>query len=148
MTLKSILECERHSLERMRRYQLSNVFKKIGAALAVLSFILLFVNAYSWDSETVRHITRYGMLIGLLLVVVSKEQFEDERITQLRAQAFTYAFVFGVIMAIAQPFIEYFVDRVIDSNPEDLKGLGDFQILWTLLVVQIAYFELLKRVTR
>lgn len=145
MTIKSILECERKSLKEMDKYQLPNYFKKIGIGLVVISLISLFINAFSINASEFRSIAKYGMLIGMLLISISKETIEDELITRLRMQSYTLAFIAGVIFTLILPFMDYFVDIIFKADEAIFKDMGDFQILWILLSVQVFYFEFLKK---
>ncbi len=145
MTLKSLLNCERKSLKEMGKYQLPNYFKKIGIGLFALSFLSLLINAFSINVFVYREIAKYGMLIGMLLISISKEKIEDELITKLRMQSYTLAFIAGVFFALILPFMDYFVDLLFQTDKANLKDMGDWQILWILLSVQVFYFETLKR---
>ncbi len=145
MTIKSILNCEREKLKEMDKYQLPNYFKKIGLGLFVISFISLFINAFSINAPEFRLMSRYGMLIGMLIISISKEKIEDELITKLRMQSYTFAFIAGVFFSLVMPFVDYLVDLLFQTNEALLKDMGDWQILWILLSVQVFYFETLKR---
>jgi hypothetical protein len=118
--------------------------KRIGATIATISFVSLFINKFTVDVELIREICKYGMLIGLLIVSISKEKIEDEFIIQLRMQSYTFAFIAAVLMAFIQPFVNYAVDYAI-SGETVFKENGDFVILWMLLFCQVFYFELLKK---
>ncbi|MGB0862307.1 MAG: hypothetical protein ACPGXZ_05280 [Saprospiraceae bacterium] len=144
MTLKSILEYDKKSLERLKRFQLPNYSKKIGGLIALICFISMFVNAFYFDNEALRAISKFGILLGFLVVSISKEKIEDEFIIQLRMQSYTFAFIAAVLMAFIQPFINYAVDFAINGE-QVFKENGDFVILWMLLFVQVFYFEMLKR---
>ena len=145
MDTKSSIDCEKKSFEKFKRYQLANSFKKVGIILALFSFLFLFVNKYFFDSQVYRETLRYGMLLGMLLISISKEKEEDERITTLRMQSYTFAFIAGVILALIQPFINYGVDFVLGIEEAAFKDNGDFLILWVLLSVQVFSFEMLKK---
>ncbi len=145
MTLKSIIDCERKSLRKLERLQLPNGYKKIGIGLAIFSFLFLFVNKFTFDSMELRLASRYGLLVGMLLVSISKDKIEDELITKLRMQSYTFAFVIGVFFTLVQPFLNYFVDFYFDPNGAIFKDTGDFEVLWILLSIQVFHFELLKR---
>ncbi len=127
------------------KFQLPNRFKKIGLALAVLSFSALFLNAFTINDLIYRGVARYGMLLGLLVISISKEEIEDERIRSLRMQSYSFAFIVGVIYAFAIPLLDFGVDSVFNADNAGMKGLGDFMILWILLTIQVFYFESLKR---
>ena len=145
MTTRAFFNCERTKLGEMKNYQLPNRFKKIGIAIALISFASLFINKFSVNLPEYRLFARYGLLVGMLLISISKEKIEDELIAQLRMQSYTIAFVLGVVYTLALPFIDYFVDVLFKTNEAIIKDIGDFQILWILLCVQVFYFESLKR---
>jgi hypothetical protein len=148
MAIKSILERKRNNLKKLNKYQLPNYFKKIGVGLFILALISLFINALSINNFEIRAIIKYGMLIGLLFISISKEKIEDELVTKLRMQSYTFAFIFGVIFTLLLPFIDYFFDYIFKTNEAMIKDMGDWQILWILLSIQVFYFEYLKRLHR
>jgi hypothetical protein len=148
MTIKSILECERKSLEKMKKYQLPNQFKKIGFVVLIISFASLFINKFSINSLEFTLIAKYGMLVGLLIASISKEKIEDERVNNLRMQSYTFAFIAGVLITLTNPFFSYIADFIFKAKESGADGVGDWQILWILLSVQIFYFEFLKRMHR
>jgi hypothetical protein len=148
MTVKSILECERKSLEKMKKYQLPNQFRKIGFAILIISFASLFINKFSINNIEFTLIAKYGMLVGLLIVSISKEKIEDELISNLRMQSYTFAFIFGVVITLTNPFFSYIVDFFIKAKESSTNGVGDWQILWLLLSIQVFYFEFLKKLHR
>lgn len=144
MTLKSILEHDKKMLGRIKNFQLPNYMKRVGLGITLISFIGLFANKFTVDIELIRSVCKYGMLLGLLLVSISKEKVEDEYIVQLRMQSYTFAFIAAVVLAFIQPFINYAVDYAI-SGETAFKENGDFVILWMLLFCQVFYFEMLKK---
>ncbi|MEZ4885720.1 MAG: hypothetical protein R3E32_13385 [Chitinophagales bacterium] len=147
-TTSSFLERERKSLERMKRFQLPHYFKKIGMGLAIFSFIALFANAFSVEIEAIRWMAKYGLLGGMLLISISKDEIEDEFITKLRMQSYTFAFIAVVLFTLAQPFINFLVDFIVEGGEAVFKDMGDFEILWFLLSVQVFYFMYLKKLYR
>ncbi len=148
MTIKSILECERKSLEKMKKYQLPNQFKKIGFVILIISFVSLFINKFSINNLEFTTIAKYGMLVGLLIASISKEKIEDELISNLRMQSYTFAFIAGVVITLTNPFFNYIVDFFIKAKETSTNGIGDWQILWLLLSIQVSYFEILKKLHR
>lgn len=142
--LKSIAACEQRKIDKLKKYQLPNTFKKIGIIIAVFSFVLLMINGFFIDNLIIREATKYTLLIGMLIISISKEKIEDERIAQLRMQSYTVAFIAGVILALFQPFANILVDFLLGASEPAMKDTGDFVTLWTLLSVQLFYFELLK----
>ncbi len=85
------------------------------------------------------------MLIGLLIVTISREKIEDEFIENLRSKSFSLAFIIGVIYVLAQPLVNYIVSLILQSEKASFEDLGDFQILWFLLVIYLTAFWSLKR---
>ncbi len=145
MTKKSFFDCERKSLENLKKYQFPNYFKKIGIVLFIFSFLLIFVNKFFIGYSEVNLVVKYGMLIGLLFVSVAKEKIEDELIINLKMQSYTFAFIAGVVYSLILPLIYFIQDIIFQSEKALLKDIGDFQILWFLLFVQIIYYEYLKK---
>lgn len=149
MNVKSFVECERKSLEKMKRYQLPNSFKKIGIGLILISLIAFFVNKFSIENIDLKLTAKYGILVGLLLISISKEKIEDELITSLRMQSYTFAFIAGVIITLlTNPLFNYIANLISQKQQENFEGVGDWEILWILLSVQVFYFELLKRMNK
>lgn len=146
MNIKSMIACEQNSIEKMKKYQLPNKFKKMGLAVLVLSFLTLIANKILLETITdVRLIAKYGMLIGLLILSISKEKIEDEFISNLRMQSYAFAFIGGVIITLLNPVCVYIINFFFEKQKENFGGIGDWQILWILLSVQVFYFEFLKR---
>ena len=145
MKMKSVLECESKSLERINLFQLPVIYKKIGYGLFLLSLVALFVIAFTSNDDTFKLVAKYGTLIGLLIMSISKEKIEDELVRDLRLRSYSFAFIVGVLYALSFPFIDFFVDLIAQTQNADLKGLGDFPILWILLTCKVGYFELLKK---
>ena len=149
MNVKSFMECERKSLEKMKRYQLPNRFKKIGIGIIIISLVTFFVNKFSIENIDLKLTAKYGILVGLLLVSISKEKIEDELITSLRMQSYTFAFIAGVIITLlTNPLFNYIANIISQKQQENFQEVGDWEILWILLSVQVFYFEFLKRMNK
>ena len=148
MNVKSKMECERRSLEKMKKYQLPNKFKKIGIGIIVLSVATIITNKLSIDNIDLTLIAKYGILLGLLVVSISKEKIEDELITNLRMQSYSFAFIAGVLITLTNPLFSYLANIVFEKQQENFQGIGDWQVLWILLSVQVFYFEFLKRMNK
>jgi len=148
MNAKSIIDYDRKSFKRFSKNQLPHSFKKVGIIIFITCFVGLFVNAFSISHEGIKMISKYGLLISLLIISISKDKVEDERITQIRMQSFTFAFIAGVFMALVMPFADYFVDYFLKEEGGVLKDTGDWVILWILLTTQVLSFEAFKRVNQ
>lgn len=146
MKIKEVIECERNEFEKLKKYQLSNSFKKVGWAIVILSFIVFLIRKFYFeDLEIVKSLAENAMLIGFLIVVISKEKIEDELISKIRGQAFSFAFIAGVVYAIVMPFTNYAMDFIINTKEAVYSDLGDFIIIWFMMVVYLAFFMVLKR---
>lgn len=145
MATKSFLECERKSIDKMKKFQLPYSFKKIGVTVLVVSILSIFANNFTANIPGFSIFAKYGMLIGLLVISISKDKVEDEFIRELRMQSFKFAFIMGVLISIAQPFINYFVDFLFTAQEPTFQPNSDFMILSILLIMQIFYFIHIKR---
>ncbi|APG64517.1 hypothetical protein LPB136_03670 [Tenacibaculum todarodis] len=144
MSKQSFCEREQNYLKKMNRFQLSNKFKKIGYIVAIIAFILIFVrksvDAPIWVHSALLNI----VLVGLLIVSISKEKIEDEFIDSLRSQSYRLAFLMVVVYSLTQPFINYIVGIFLNQN-ESLESFSYFQVLFFMLVIQLMFFSQLKR---
>ncbi|MDX5584599.1 MAG: hypothetical protein QNK20_06660 [Aureibaculum sp.] len=141
-------EAEYMRLKKIQNYQylLPNHYKKVGIALLIASLAALITRKYLFeDVELVQEIGRKGMLLALLLITLSKEKIEDELITKLRGQAFAVAFIAGVIYTLVQPLINYLVALLIKPENATYSDLGDFIVMWFMLVIYLSFFYMFKR---
>jgi len=146
--IKKFCEAEYRRLKKIQNYQylLPNQYKKVGIALLIASIIALLTRKYLFeDLELVQQIGKKGMLLALLLITISKEKIEDELITKLRGQAFAVAFISGVIYTLIQPLINYLVALMIKPEKAIYNDLGDFVVLWFMLVMYLTFFYMFKR---
>jgi hypothetical protein len=88
---------------------------------------------------------KYGLIIGLLIISISKEKMEDELIRQLRMQSYSFAFIIGVAYTLLIPLTSYMINFLFEPGEQALKNSGDLSILSLFLLCQVGYFELLKR---
>lgn len=147
MSKPSICERERSNLEKMNKFQLSNRFKKVGYSIAIGAFILMIGRKYVENSEWVRPILHGVLLVGLLVISLSKEKLEDEFIDSLRSQSYRLAFLLAIVYALVQPVINYGVATLLNQDDE-LQGFSYFQVLFFMLIVQLMFFYQLKRMNK
>ncbi|QOD61410.1 hypothetical protein H9I45_02875 [Polaribacter haliotis] len=147
MSKQSICERERSHLERMNKFQLGNQFKKIGLIVAIGTFILMIGRKYIENSEWIRPILHGVLLIGLLIMSLSKEKIEDEFVDSLRSQSYRLAFIMAIVYSLVQPLINYGVGAILNQNDE-LQGFSYFQVLFFMLIVQLMFFWQLKRMNK
>ena len=130
----------------IKKYQLPNLYKRIGWGIVILSAILLISKkVFLSDLSIVSQIAKNLALLGLLIVIISKEKIEDELIGMIRGKAFSFAFIAGVVYTLVMPITDYLVDIAIGKQDASYNELGDFIILWFMMVVYLAFFNLLKK---
>jgi len=145
--MKDILEYDRKQLKKYENIGLPNAYKKIGLGIVIFGFLTLVVLRFiEGEPEILRDLIKKSILVGLLIISISKDKEEDELTISLRHKSYVIAFVFTVIYAIIQPYITYGIAALIGKeNKESFIELGDFQVLFFMLIVQIMYYKLLKR---
>lgn len=147
MKTSKIIECERKRFGKLVNFRLPSKFMKVGISLGILSIVMMFVRAFALegDTEWMKLLLQKTLLIGMLIMSISKDKEEDEMVVILRSQSYAIAFVIGVIYALIMPYVEFGVDSVIESNISEFKNLGDFQVLLFMLMIQLLFFHNLKR---
>ena len=146
--ITKLCKAEYRRLKKIQNYQylLPNHYKKVGIALLISSLTALIARKYLFeDLDIVQEIGRKGMLLALLLITLSKEKIEDELITKLRGQAFAAAFIAGVIYTLVQPLINYMVAYLIKPEKAIYSDLGDFIVMWFMLIIYLTFFYMFKR---
>ena len=118
MDSKKIMDCERTKIEKWSRFQLPNRWKTIGVLLCIALFVTAIVLKFTeFEVGWFKGVLRRGILIGLLIISISKDKNEDEMIVSLRSKAYTLAFIFGVVFTLVQPLLEYLIHNfVFDST--------------------------------
>ncbi|WP_026777990.1 hypothetical protein [Polaribacter sp. Hel_I_88] len=147
MSKESICERERSQLSKMNKFQLGNQFKKVGYSIAIAAFILMLGRKFIENSEWIKPILHGVLLIGLLVISLSKEKIEDEFIDSLRSQSYRLAFIMAIVYSLVQPIVNYAVAVLLNQDNE-LKGFSYFQVLFFMLIVQLMMFWQLKRMNR
>ncbi|WP_298781749.1 hypothetical protein [uncultured Polaribacter sp.] len=147
MSKQSLCERERSHLEKMNKFQLENKYKKIGSFIAIGVFTVMIGRKYIDNSEWLKPILHGVLLVGLLLISLSKEKLEDEFIDSLRSQSYRLAFIMVIIYSLVQPLINFVVGYLLDKN-EKIEGFSYFQVLFFMLIVQLMFFWQLKRMNK
>ncbi|MCB0464386.1 MAG: hypothetical protein KDC78_01750 [Aequorivita sp.] len=139
-------EGEERRLNWLINFKLPNYCKKIGWGILLVSLLLILVTKLlDGNFDLLKNILKKAMLLGLLIVTISREKIEDEFIENLRGKSFSFAFIVGVVFVLVQPVINYIVFLFFKPEKIIFKDLGDFQVLWFLLVVYLTAFWSLKR---
>lgn len=84
------------------------------------------------------------MVLGLLIISISKEKTEDELIAKLRMQSYNYAVIGAVAYCLIMPFINYALYFSSTYTPK-MEGIKDAATLGVLLTIQLFTFRKLKR---
>ena len=147
MNTEKIINCERKQFHKFINFRLPHRFLVIGITIALLSIVMMFVRAFAMEGETewLKLLLQKTLLVGMLVMSLSKDKIEDEMTISLRAQSYAIAFVIGVIYALVMPYVEFGVSNVVHSGGESFKDLGDFQILLFMLMIQLMFYHNLKR---
>jgi hypothetical protein len=146
MNLKSIEECDRRSTQKLLNFKLPTYYKKIGWIGAIVTLVVIMSTSFfDGDLELFKDILRKVVLAFLFLVVLAKEEVEDERIQNFRAQSFSFAFLAGVLYALFQPVVNWIVYSIFKPEKASFEDLGDFQILWLMLIVYLLFFYISKK---
>ena len=145
MDVEKIIDCERSRIERWSNFQLAYKWKRVGLLLSLGAFAtLVIIKFFEGDFLVHKFVLKRVLLIGLLIISLSKDKVEDEMIVSLRAKSLSLAFVLAVVYAIIQPFINVLVFYVVDYK--DISNtFSYFQVLFFMLFIQILFFEVLKR---
>lgn len=147
MNTEKLIDCERNRLLKITKFRLPHRFMIIGIVVTLISIIMMFVRASVMDGDTewLKLLLQKTLLIGMLLMSVSKDKIEDEMTISLRAQSYAIAFIVGVVYALVMPYVEFGVSNVVHSGGEVYKDLGDFQVLLFMLMIQLMFYHTLKR---
>ena len=147
MNMQKIMDCERNRLNKFINFRLPHRFFSIGIAIVLVSIVMMLVRAFAIDGDTqwLKQLLQKTLLIGMLVMSLSKDKIEDEMTISLRAQSYAVAFVVGVLYALVMPYVEFGVSNVVHSGGEAFKDLGDFQVLLFMLMIQLMFYHFLKR---
>ncbi|MCA0131950.1 hypothetical protein [Winogradskyella alexanderae] len=147
MGTEKFVEYERKRLNKIASLRLPNQFMIIGVMVVAISIITMMLRAFALEGDTqwLKLLLQKTLLVGLLLMSLSKDKIEDEMTIGLRSQSYAIAFIIGVIYALVMPYVEYGVSNVVHSGGESYKDLGDFQVLLFMLMIQLLFYHTLKR---
>ena len=144
MKKSKICERERIQLEKMNKFQLGSHYKKVGFTVAITSFVLIIAIKYIDNPVWLKPFLHGILLIGLLLISVSKEKFEDEYFDSLRSQSYRLAFILAILYALLQPIVNFVVSYLLQQDNE-YESFNYLQVLFFMLIVQLLFFWKLKK---
>tara|TARA_R100000789_G_C2961383_1_gene138042 strand:- start:167 stop:613 length:447 start_codon:yes stop_codon:yes gene_type:complete len=145
MSKQSFCDKERNRIEKMNKFQLAYKYKRVGIIIAITAFSLMIAKKFIDEPDWVKPILSNLLLIGFLIISISKDKIEDEYIDSLRAQSYRLAFILSVIYSLIQPLVNYGVDFLLNEEPKAFYDFDYFQVLFFMLVVQIMFFTQMKR---
>lgn len=146
MNKEKFCDAEERRLNWLINFRLPNYFKQIGWWLFFISLFSIFATTlFDGDFNIIKTVLKNVMLLSLLIVILSKEKIEDELIGNMRSRAFSFSFIIGVIYVLVQPLFNYAAFLLVKPEKAIFTDLGDFQILWFLLVVYLGTFWFLKK---
>ena len=144
MTKKTFCEAEQRRLHKLNKFQLPNRYKKIGYYIMGISFSLMIAKIFFDEPTWVKPALSNILLLGFLMVSISKEKIEDEFIVSLRSQSDRIALILGVLYSIIQPYVNYFVEYLLRGDEASLD-FSYFQVLYFILLVQLMFFHQLRK---
>jgi len=126
---------------------LPSSFKWIGILIAVLAIVAMLLVRYSGveQMEFYKDMAKHVILIGLFLIVLTREKEEDERIVQLRYRAFAFSFVLMTITLLLIPFIIILFDSLMGNFPLEWENQSIFFIMTYYLSMYLTYFQSFKK---
>lgn len=135
-----------HDSGKLRKIDfLPNSFKPIGGIILAISILLgIITTAGGYATPFLKTTVFNGVIIGMLLISVSKDKEEDEYTIQLKARSYALAFVCGILYAIIQPYINFYVAKVVTSNEVEFNTMGSLIVVWFMLFVQIGFYYTMK----
>lgn len=144
MDYDKIVECESDRIKKMINFRLPHRYMSIGIAISIVAIVCMFVRAFALDGDTewLKLLLQKILLIGMLIMSLSKDKIEDEMSASLRSQSYALAFVVGVAYALIMPYVEFGVSNIVHSGGESFKDLGDFQVLLFMLLIQLMFYHL------
>tara|TARA_R110000787_G_scaffold108621_5_gene217056 strand:- start:2461 stop:2907 length:447 start_codon:yes stop_codon:yes gene_type:complete len=146
MNFKTISECEERRISKIINFKFPTYYKKIGwIGFVLISVSLIATKFFDGDFTILVEILKKLLLVFLLMVVISKEKVEDEMVKTIRAQSFSIAFIGGVLYTLLQPIVNLIVSSLFRPNKIIFEDLGDFQVLWFMLIVYLVVFSKLKK---
>ncbi len=102
---------------------LPNYFNRIGFGLLLISIASIAGLIYLSAMDGVaKEITKNGIYLSLILLMLTKDKVEDELTIKLRLQSFAAAFIYGVVNRILNPYTNLFFGKEFLSG-EDTDGL-------------------------
>jgi len=135
-----------NKLTSLGSLQLPNRFKKVGVGIAIISMALVITQGITGIfPEWVRFLLNNLLMLGMLMVSLSKDKIEDEFVVTLRSKSYRVAFIFGIgYTIIFLPLVNFLADLIQGSAFTPLQT-DYFDVLFLMLLMQLFSFKRLKR---
>jgi len=135
-----------NKLTSLGSLQLPNHFKKVGVGIAIISLALVITQGITGIfPEWVRFLLNNLLMLGMLMVSLSKDKIEDEFVVTLRSKSYQVAFIFGIgYTIIFLPLVNFLADLIQGSAFTPLQT-DYFDVLFLMLLMQLFSFKRLKR---
>lgn len=119
---------------------LPNRTKILGISIGVISLLIGIILKYqkSEPAEVYALLTYSGMILGLLLITLSREKIEDEMIDNLRAKSMQFAFIFAAVSTIVRPIVD-----LAFGDPIELEKAHE--VVFVMLLMYNLCFIYLKK---
>jgi hypothetical protein len=118
---------------------LPNSFKAIGGILILLGIgaavFFKFNPSVTMPAESLKVIFMSILILGLLLIAVSRDKVEDEMSLYLRSQAMIFSFIWGVIRVVVAPFID-----MLFRDPIRVPGAQEVVLSMLFVFIIFQYF--------
>ena len=117
----------------------SHRFKILGIIISLLSAASFFlVNNYELALKDIfTSLCGNFFLLGFLIIILSKEKYEDERTSQLRLKALSFSFVMTILNILIVPLILLLFQLFMGQ--ESLQWDGNWGSFLTILTLQFYY---------
>ncbi len=123
---------------RKKPVLLPRKFKMIGVVIILLSIVAMVI-----FKTTMPHLLKdgkvfllNGLILGLLIIVLSKDKMEDEMLMAMRQRGMAASFIGGVVLVIISPFIDILLQGPVETMPAQ-------QVIMFMLFTYLAsyYYE-------
>ncbi|MEO9954543.1 hypothetical protein [Nonlabens sp.] len=120
-------------------------YMKWAAIYPVLCGVVLFFfkeHQQFLNEEVATGMAGHLILLGFLLIIISRDKFPDERLLILRHKAMAYAFIHGMILVIVTPFLTFLLGSLFRSGTQlDFTDYGMLSIFLFQIMYLINYWR-------
>jgi hypothetical protein len=109
-------------INKFTSYQLPNKFKIVGLVIFVVSILLIVTSFKNYCIDDKYHnlferIVLSSMVMGTLIISISREKLEDELIAKIRMQSYHYAVLGTVLFYLIIPFVHFIYELLFYKMP-------------------------------